>query len=69
MTPTDNPKVKARLNVRFDDELRSRVEAAARSSLRSMNSEIIYRLKTSFERADEASEKFTASTSQAGGAR
>ena len=53
MTP-ENPKVPARLNVRFDDEPRSRIESAAKSSLRSMNSEIIFRLKTTFERTEQA---------------
>ena len=49
MAETDKPKSPIRLNVRFDDDkLRSQVEAAAKSSLRTLNAEIVYRLKTTF---------------------
>jgi hypothetical protein len=41
------------LTLRFDEELRQQLEDAANRSIRSMNSEIIFRLRTSFQR-DEA---------------
>jgi uncharacterized protein (DUF1778 family) len=44
-----------RLNLRFDEELREQIERAAQQSLRSMNSEAVYRIKRTFERQpDEA---------------
>jgi len=39
-----------RLNLRFDEELRQQLEDAAQRSERSLNREIIYRLKRTFER-------------------
>jgi len=51
----DLPTERIQVSVRFDEALRQRLEDAAKASLRSMNSEIIFRLKTSFERQpDEA---------------
>jgi predicted HicB family RNase H-like nuclease len=46
----------ARLNVRLDDELRSRIEAAAQASRRSMNAEICHRIEQAFieQRPDAA---------------
>ena len=41
------------LTLRFDEELRQQLEDAANRSIRSMNSEIIFRLRTSLQR-DEA---------------
>jgi hypothetical protein len=41
---------RVQVSVRFDEALRQRLEDAAKASLRSMNAEIIFRLKTSFER-------------------
>jgi predicted HicB family RNase H-like nuclease len=41
------------MTLRFDEELRQQLADAANRSVRSMNSEIIFRLRTSFER-DEA---------------
>lgn len=54
MAPSETFKTPSRLNVRLDDELRNRIQAAARSSLRSMNSEILFRLKHSFEDGGQA---------------
>jgi predicted HicB family RNase H-like nuclease len=39
-----------RVNIRFDEELRQQLEDAAQRSERSLNREIIYRLKRTFER-------------------
>jgi predicted HicB family RNase H-like nuclease len=39
-----------KLRVRLTEELRQRLSAAAKDSLRSLNSEILYRLRASFER-------------------
>ena len=51
----DNSADRVQVSLRFDETLRQRLEDAAKASLRSMNSEIIFRLKTSFERQpDEA---------------
>jgi hypothetical protein len=52
----DDRQQPARLNVRLDDELRSRIEAAAQASRRSMNAEICYRIEQAFieQRPDEA---------------
>jgi hypothetical protein len=49
MTTIDSSKM-ARLNLRFDDTLRQQLESAAQHSERSLNREIIYRLKRTFER-------------------
>jgi hypothetical protein len=44
-----------RFTLRFDDDdLREEVMAAARRQMRSLNREIQYRLRKSFERTDEA---------------
>jgi predicted HicB family RNase H-like nuclease len=52
----DNWQRPARLNVRLDDELRSRIEAAAQASRRSMNAEICHRIEQAFieQRPDAA---------------
>jgi hypothetical protein len=42
-----------KLRVRLTEELRQRLSDAAKGSLRSLNSEILYRLRSSFE-SDEA---------------
>jgi len=54
----DNRQRPARLNVRLDDELRSRIEAAAQVSRRSMNAEICHRIEQAFieQRPDAAEE-------------
>jgi predicted HicB family RNase H-like nuclease len=49
MTTIDPTKL-ARLNLRFDDTLRQQLERAAQRSERSLNREIIYRLKRTFDR-------------------
>jgi predicted HicB family RNase H-like nuclease len=41
---------RARLNLRFDETLRRQLEAAAKRTERSLNREVIYRLKQTFER-------------------
>ena len=41
----DNRQRPARLNVRLDDKLRSRIEAAAQASRRSLNAEICHRIE------------------------
>jgi predicted HicB family RNase H-like nuclease len=41
----DDRQPPARLNVRLDDKLRSRIEAAAQASRRSMNAEICHRIE------------------------
>jgi predicted HicB family RNase H-like nuclease len=53
---SDDRQQLARLNVRLDDKLRSRIEAAARASRRSMNAEICHRIEQAFieQRPDEA---------------
>jgi predicted HicB family RNase H-like nuclease len=38
----------ARLNVRLDDKLRSRIETAAGASRRSLNAEICHRIEQAF---------------------
>jgi predicted HicB family RNase H-like nuclease len=55
MHPNDRRRP-ARLNVRLDDELRSRIEAAAQASRRSMNAEICHRIEQAFieQRPDAA---------------
>jgi predicted HicB family RNase H-like nuclease len=55
MHPNDRRRP-ARLNVRLDDELRSRIEAAAQASRRSMNAEICHRIEQAFieQRSDAA---------------
>ena len=55
MHPDDRQRP-ARLNVRLDDKLRSRIEAAAQASRRSMNAEICHRIEQAFieQRPDEA---------------
>jgi predicted HicB family RNase H-like nuclease len=55
MHPNDRRRP-ARLNVRLDDELRSRIEAAAQASQRSMNAEICHRIEQAFieQRPDAA---------------
>jgi len=40
----------SKLNLRLDDPLRRQVAAAAEQYERSLNSEIVYRLRSSFER-------------------
>jgi predicted HicB family RNase H-like nuclease len=40
----------SKLNLRLDDPLRQQVAAAAEQYERSLNSEIVYRLRSSFER-------------------
>ena len=52
----DDRQQPARLNVRLDDKLRSRIEAAAHASRRSMNAEIYHRIEQAFiqQRPDEA---------------
>jgi hypothetical protein len=46
-----------KINLRFDQELRRRVEEEARASQRSMNSEIVWRLRNSLKRtANETTE-------------
>ena len=47
MHPDDRQRP-ARFNVRLDDELRSRIEAAAQASRRSMNAEICHRIEQAF---------------------
>jgi predicted HicB family RNase H-like nuclease len=56
MTMADDRQQPARLNVRLDDKLRSRIEAAAQASRRSMNAEICHRIEQAFieQRLDEA---------------
>jgi len=49
MAKDDRPEA-VELTLRFNEPLRQQLAEAAKDSLRSMNSEIIYRLKTSFER-------------------
>ncbi len=44
---------RAQLSLRFDERLRRQIEDAAGRSLRSMNSEIIWRLKSSFEQSSD----------------
>ena len=44
----DNRQRPARLNVRLDDKLRSRIEAAAQASRRSLNAEICHRIEQAF---------------------
>ena len=44
----DNRQQPARLNVRLDEKLRSRIEAAAQASRRSMNAEICHRIEHAF---------------------
>jgi predicted HicB family RNase H-like nuclease len=39
----------SKLNLRLDDSLREQVAAAAEQYERSLNSEIVYRLRSSFE--------------------
>ena len=55
MHPDDRQRP-ARLNVRLDDKLRSRIEAAAQASRRSMNAEICHRIEQAFieQRPDAA---------------
>ena len=55
MHPDDRQRP-ARFNVRLDDELRTRIEAAAQASRRSMNAEICHRIEQAFieQRPDEA---------------
>jgi predicted HicB family RNase H-like nuclease len=55
MHPDDRQRP-ARLNVRLDGELRSRIEAAAQASRRSLNAEICHRIERAFieQRPDEA---------------
>jgi predicted HicB family RNase H-like nuclease len=55
MHPDDQPQP-ARFNVRLDDKLRSRIEAAAHAARRSMNAEICHRIEQAFveQRPDEA---------------
>jgi predicted HicB family RNase H-like nuclease len=52
----DSQQQPARFNVRLDDELRSRIEAAAQASRRSMNAEICHRIEQAFieQRPDAA---------------
>jgi hypothetical protein len=45
-TERDGPATRT---LRFDDDLRQRLEEAASRSVRSVNSEIIFRLRSSFE--------------------
>jgi predicted HicB family RNase H-like nuclease len=54
----DNQQRPARLNVRLGHELRSRIEAAAEASRRSMNAEICHRIERAFieQRSDAAEE-------------
>jgi predicted HicB family RNase H-like nuclease len=51
----DDRQPPARLNVRLDDKLRSRIKAAAQASRRSMNAEICHRIEQAFieQRPDE----------------
>jgi predicted HicB family RNase H-like nuclease len=58
----DNQQQPARFNVRLDDKLRSRIEAAAQASRRSMNAEICHRIEQAFveQRPDEATATPTA---------
>ena len=56
MHPDDRQRP-ARLNVRLDEELRSRVEAAAQASRRSMNAEICHRIKQAFIEQNSNSRK------------
>ncbi len=52
-TVKHNPRVQ--LSLRLDERLRSQIEAAASHTLRSMNAEIVFRLKASLaQTADEA---------------
>jgi Arc-like DNA binding domain len=44
----DDRQQPARLNLRLDDKLRSRIEAAAQASRRSMNAEICHRIEQAF---------------------
>jgi predicted HicB family RNase H-like nuclease len=44
----DDRQQPARFNVRLDDNLRSRIEAAAQASRRSMNAEICHRIEQAF---------------------
>jgi Arc-like DNA binding domain len=60
MHPDDRQRP-ARLNVRLDDKLRSRIEAAAQASRRSMNAEICHRIEQAFiEQRPDAKIKPTA---------
>ena len=58
----DDGQQPARFNVRLDDKLRSRIEAAAQASRRSMNAEICHRIEQAFveQRPDEATATSTA---------
>jgi hypothetical protein len=54
MSKSPNTKSNA-FPLRFlDDALRQQIADAAKRSVRSINSEIVYRLRTSFEQKDEA---------------
>ena len=41
------------LKLRFNEALRRRIAAAAKASLRSLNSEIVFRLKTSLDQGSD----------------
>jgi predicted HicB family RNase H-like nuclease len=45
------PTERVAFNVRFEEALRRQIAAAAKRSVRSLNSEIIYWLRASFENA------------------
>jgi hypothetical protein len=55
-TMNDKERRPARLNIRLDDELRGRIEAAAQASRRSMCAEICFRIEQAFveQRSDAA---------------
>jgi hypothetical protein len=42
-----------KMNLRFDEEVRRQLEEAAKRSLRSLNNEVLYRVKASFERKSD----------------
>ncbi|HEU5019663.1 MAG TPA: Arc family DNA-binding protein [Pseudolabrys sp.] len=50
----------AQFNLRFSDQTRDRIAAAARASGRSMNAEIIFRLEASFSPSNSIEPKIAA---------
>ena len=55
MMPRQPSDLPVKTNLRFDEELHQQLADAARRSVRSINGEIVYRLRTSFEQqSDEA---------------
>ncbi len=53
--PRESIDLPVKTNLRFDEELHEQLLKAARRSVRSINGEILYRLRKSFNERDEAS--------------